>query len=156
MSMRQRAAAGLKVGDSFSVSRSFSSADIALFAQLSRDYNPVHFDATYAALRNFRSPISHGLLTASLLTEIGGEIGWLAAGMSFRFKRPVYPDETITCHWIITEIDERGRAKAEIRILNASGETVLEAETTGVLPGEPERQRLAELSAGDTPAAPGS
>ena len=51
-----------------------------------------------------------GLLTASLVTETGGQIGWLATGMSFEFKRPVYTAEQITCQWPITDITERGHA----------------------------------------------
>ncbi len=148
-SFRQRSIEGLQKGDSFTVSRTFSAEDIQQFAQISRDYNPIHVDLSFARLRGFSAPVSHGLLTASLLTEIGGQIGWLAAGMSFRFKRPVYAGETITCYWTITDIDERGRARAEIKITNPEGVVVLEAETTGVIPGEKERARLAEMVAED-------
>lgn len=150
-SLRQRAIKGLQVGDRFVVTRTFSTEEIQQFAHLSRDYNPVHLDAPYAELRNFRAPVSHGLLTATLLTEIGGQIGWLASGMSFRFKRPVYAGETLTCDWIITEIAERGRAKAKVIITNPEGVIVLEAETTGVIPGEMERARLAEMLAEGDP-----
>ncbi|ACO80749.1 hypothetical protein AvCA_46430 [Azotobacter vinelandii CA] len=149
--LRLRAIEGLRKGDSFTVSRTFSMDDIHQFARISRDYNPVHLDVPYAELRNFRAPISHGLLTASLLTEIGGQIGWLASGMSFRFKRPVYVGETITCRWTIIDIDERGRARAEITIIDPEGAIVLEAETTGILPGEKERARLAEMVAEGDP-----
>ncbi|MNC27798.1 hypothetical protein D3C75_759860 [compost metagenome] len=76
--------------------------------------------------------------------------------MSFRFKRPVYAGETLTCDWIITEIDERGRAKAEVIITNPEGVIVLEAETTGVIPGEMERARLAEMLAEGDPTNGGS
>jgi acyl dehydratase len=146
-SLRERAAEGLQVGDRFTIVRCFSAADIHQFAQISRDYNPVHCDARYAQLRRFKAPIAHGLLTASLVTEIGGQIGWLATGMIFEFKRPVYADEPITCHWLIADIDERGRAKAEVRIFNAQGITVVEATTTGVLPGAEERDRLKQMLA---------
>ena len=146
-SLRERAAEGLQVGDRFTIHRCFSVAEIHQFAQISRDYNPVHCDASYAQLRRFKAPIAHGLLTASLVTEIGGQIGWLATGMSFEFKRPVYADEPIICHWLIADIDERGHAKAEVRILNAQGITVLEATTTGVLPGAAERDRLKQMLA---------
>ncbi|MDD2056770.1 MaoC family dehydratase [Pseudomonas sp. GD03860] len=144
-SPRERAAEGLQVGDRFTLVRTFTEDDIRQFAQISRDYNPVHCDARYAQLRRFKSPIAHGLLTASLVTEIGGQIGWLATGMSFEFKRPVYPGEQITCYWLIADIDERGHAKAEVRILNAQGVTVLEATTTGVLPGTEEREHLNQM-----------
>ncbi|WP_248795885.1 MaoC family dehydratase [Pseudomonas sp. MWU13-2105] len=150
-SPRERAAEGLEVGDRFTIVRCFSEDDIRQFAQISRDYNPVHCDARYADLRKFKAPIAHGLLTASLLTEIGGQIGWLATGMSFEFKRPVYAEEQITCHWLITEVDERGHAKAEVRILNAEGIPVMEATTSGVLPGTEERERLKQMLADGDP-----
>jgi len=57
----------------------------------------------------------------------------------------------LTCDWIIRDIDEKGRAKAEIRVINSDGITVLEAETTGVLPGESERQRLVKMLAEGDP-----
>ncbi|WP_347907154.1 hypothetical protein [Pseudomonas grandcourensis] len=58
--------------------------------------------------------------------------------------------DPITCHWLITDIDERGHAKAEVRIFNAEGITVLEAATTGALPRPEQRERLTQmLSEGD-------
>ena len=153
-SPRERAAEGLEVGDQFTIVRCFSDDDVRRFAQISRDYNPVHCDARYASLCGFKAPIAHGLLTASLVTEVGGQIGWLATGMSFEFKRPVYAGDQITCHWLIADIadiDERGRAKAEVRILNAEGTTVLEATTSGVLPGTEERKRLKQMLADGDP-----
>nr|WP_259740061.1 hypothetical protein [Pseudomonas brassicacearum] len=70
--------------------------------------------------------------------------------MSFEFKRPVYAQEQIACHWLITEVDERGHAKAEVRMFNAEGITVMKATTTGVLPGTEERECLKQmLSEGD-------
>jgi 3-hydroxymyristoyl/3-hydroxydecanoyl-(acyl carrier protein) dehydratase len=90
------------------------------------------------------------LLTASLVTEIGGQIGWLASAMNFRFKGPVYVGETITCSWIITAIDQNGRAKASAAIAKESGTTVIEAEISGIVPGVEERMVLNQmLSEGD-------
>ncbi len=143
--MRERAAEGLQPGDSFSVTRRFTQEEVDAFARLSGDYNPVHFDQAFAELKGFKSPVAHGLLTGSLLTEIGGQIGWLASGMNFRFRRPVYVGEAITCRWTITEIDPRGRACAQVEMTNPGGTTVLEAEVTGIVPGDPERQRLQQM-----------
>ncbi len=150
-SMRERAAEGLQPGDSFRVTRSFTQEEVDTFARLSGDYNPVHFDQAFAELKGFRAPVAHGLLTGSLLTEIGGQIGWLAAGMNFRFRRPVYVGEAITCRWIIREIDPRGRASARVEMTNPDGVVVLEAEVTGIVPGDPERQRLRQMLAEGDP-----
>ncbi|WP_259652271.1 MULTISPECIES: MaoC family dehydratase [unclassified Pseudomonas] len=131
-SFRQRAAHGLQSGDSFSLSRCFTPQDIQRFAEISRDYNPVHYHPPFAEARGFREPVAHGLLTASLVTEIGGQIGWLASAMRFQFRRPVYAGDTVTCRWLITEVDARGRATAIITLSNEDGVIVLEGD-----PGNP-------------------
>lgn len=147
---RERAAEGLKVGDSFRTSRAFTEDDVVSFARISRDYNPVHFDARFARARHLSAPICHGLLTASLATEIGGQIGWLASAMNFRFKGPVYVGETVTCRWVITAIDQNGRAKAAVTIAKEDGVPVIEAEISGIVPGFKERSVLRQmLSEGD-------
>ena len=111
--IRKQAIAGLQQGDSFTVSRTFTEQDTLAFAEISRDYNPVHFDDRFANAEKFRGRICHGLLVASLLTEIGGQIGWLASGMNFRFKKPVYFGDAIECCLTIVELDDGNRAKAE-------------------------------------------
>jgi len=150
-SFRQRAADGLKIGDRFTLSRCFSVEDILRFAQISRDYNPVHFDQRFAQARHFKAPVSHGLLTASLVTEIGGQIGWLAASMTFNFKRPVYPGDTVTCEWLITELDDKGRGTAVVKLTNEGGVVVLEGETRGLVPGANEREILSQMLAEGDP-----
>ncbi len=148
--IRKKAIAGLKRGDSFAVSRTFTEQETTAFADLSRDYNPVHFDDRFAELKNFRGRICHGLLVGSLLTEIGGQIGWLASGMNFRFKKPVYFGDTIECSLTITELDDRNRAKAEAVFKNQQDEIVIEAHLTGVIPGVPEQSVMkAMLAEGD-------
>jgi 3-hydroxybutyryl-CoA dehydratase len=148
--MRKQAIAGLKLGDSFSVSRTFTEQDTIAFADISGDYNPVHFDDRFANAKNFRSRICHGLLVASLATEIGGQIGWLASGMNFRFKKPVYFGDTIECSLTITNLDDRNRAKAEAVFKNQHNETVIEAQVTGIIPGPQERRVMeAMLAEGD-------
>jgi acyl dehydratase len=145
--MRQTSIRGLKAGDSFVIIRTFTEQDTIRFADISRDYNPVHFDARFANLKAFANPVCHGLLVASMVTEIGGQIGWLASGMTFRFKKPVYFGDTIECRLTITEIDGRDRAKADAFFRNQREEIVIEASITGIVPGIPERQIMALMVA---------
>ena len=149
--IRKKAIAGLKPGDSFTVSRTFTEQDTLAFADLSHDYNPVHFDDRFANAKAFRGRICHGLAVASLATEIGGQIGWLASGMNFRFKRPVYFGDTIECSLTITEIDDRNRAQAEAVFKNQQNEVVIEAHLTGIVPGLPERQVMEAMTAEGDP-----
>ena len=141
-SMRMRAVNGIQVGDQFRVTRTFTEQDVIDFAQTSRDDNPVHFEDRFAAIKNFRGRICHGLLVGSLLTEIGGQLAMLASGMNFRFKRPVYFGDTITCTLVIDEMDQTGRVKCSATFSNQCGETVIEGQLFGVLPNEKERELL--------------
>ena len=139
--IRRRAIQGIKIDDTFTVTRTFSEQDVLCFADITRDYNPVHFDERFTEVKKLNGRICHGLLVASILTEIGGQIGWLASGMQFYFIRPVYIQDTITCEFTITEVDQNQRAKAQAVYKNQDGITVMEAELTGILPG-PEEQRV--------------
>ncbi len=147
--IREKAIAGLKAGDSFTITRTFTEEETLAFGEISRDHNPVHYDDRFAGEKNLQGRICHGLLVGGMITEVGGQIGWLASGMNFRFRRPVYFDDTVACVFTITEVDERNRARAEAVLTNQHGETVIEAWLTGVLPGEIERQIMAQ-SAGDS------
>lgn len=143
--IRKKAITGLEIGDIFSISRTFSEQDVIQFAEISRDYNPIHCDERFVNVKNFEGLICHGLLVASLVTEIGGQIGWLASGMTLEFKKPVYIGDTITCDLTITEIDERGRAKAEALFTNKDHIPVLEAVLFGIIPGTQEKQIMQDM-----------
>ncbi|MDR3629640.1 MAG: MaoC family dehydratase [Desulfocapsaceae bacterium] len=149
--IRKKAVAGLKSGDTFSVSRTFSEQDMIRFAEISRDYNPVHFDERFAKAKKFDRRICHGLLITGLLTEIGGQMGWLASGMNLRFLRPVYFGDTVRCDFTITAVDERGRAEAKVVFLNGDGQAVSEAVLTGILPGENEKRIMHDMLAEGDP-----
>ena len=50
--------------------------------------------------------VAHGLLTGSLLTDIGGDLGVLARTIEFEFRRPVRTGERITCTWTAESVEE--------------------------------------------------
>jgi acyl dehydratase len=143
--IRKKAAAGLKPGDRFTVKRKFTKNDTESFGNITKDYNPVHYDRRFTESKKLDGLICHGLLVASLITEIGGQIGWLASGMDFRFKKPVYFEDTVSCTVTITEISENGKAKGEAVYRNQNGEIVIEATLKGNLPGIKEKQILKAL-----------
>jgi acyl dehydratase len=148
--IRNRTIQGLKTGDTFTITRKFTEQDMLNFADITRDYNPIHFDNRFTRIKNLDGRICHGLLVGSILTEIGGQIGWLAASMHFRFKKPVYFGETIQCKFTITDIDHKNRAQAQAVFRNEDNDIVLETDLTGILPGEAERKVLnAMVAEGD-------
>jgi len=149
--IRQKAIDGISPGDRFVVNRTITQADIDDFAKITKDYNPVHFDDQFAKAKKFQDRISHGLLAASLVTEIGGQVGWLATEMNFKFKKPVYAGDTIICKLTLMNIDETGAAHAEAIITNGDGTVVLEAVLKGILPGETEKEVMREMVAQGDP-----
>ena len=133
---------GLKTGDQFSVSHTFTEQDVLSFADVSGDYNPVHFDERFSKAKNFKGRICHGLLVGSMLTEIGGQIGVLASRIDFSFKKPVYFGDTITCVWTFTDVDQKNRVRAEVEFRNQDGALVISATVKGIIPNVEERAIL--------------
>jgi 3-hydroxybutyryl-CoA dehydratase len=143
--IRARAAEGIRSGDVFTAARTFTESDTEQFARLSRDFNPVHDDDRFVAAKKLPRKICHGLLVGSLITEIGGQIGWLASGMEFRFLKPVFFNDTITCELTVREIKDRLRAHAAAVFRNQHGTVVMTATLSGYLPDQPERRVLQQM-----------
>jgi len=149
--IRKKAIEGLNVGDIFSISREFTEKDMNLFSDIARDYNPVHFDERFTKVKGFSSRICHGLLVASMITEIGGQIGCLASEMSFSFKKPVYFGDNIVCNLIITELDDNGWANAKAEYKNQNGTIVIEALLKGIVPDFKEKEVMKAMVAEGDP-----
>ncbi|MFH1035456.1 MAG: MaoC family dehydratase [Pseudomonadota bacterium] len=153
-SMREKAVEGLKAGDSFEITRTFGQAETEAFGHLTRDYNPVHYDQPFCREKGLEGLICHGLLVASMICQVGGQIAWLASGMNFRFRRPVYFGDTITCRLVISEVDDNGRALAQAVYRNQHGQVVQEAQLRGYLPAARERERLEAMTRAGDPTNP--
>ena len=141
--IRKQLLVGVKAGDTFSVTRTFTEDDMHLFTGLSHDHNPIHSNEAYASAKGFDGLICHGLHVGSLVTEIGGQLSMLAAGMNFRFRRPVYFGDTVTCTLTIDEMDDRGRVKCSALFVNQRDETVIEGQLFGTLPNDEEKAIIA-------------
>ena len=136
--LRKRAIAGVKAGDVFDIWRTFKAAEISEFTAMSGDNNPVHLSQAFARMKGFDGCIHHGLHTASLVTEVGGELGLLAAKMNFQFKKPVYSGDKIHCRVEIIDLDERGRANLTAILRNQHGDIVLEGDVSAIIPTQAE------------------
>ena len=149
--IRKKAIEGVNVNDTFTVERTFTEQDVIKFADITRDYNPCHFDDRFTAVKKLPGRICHGLLVASLMTQIGGQMGWLASRFDLHFKKPVYFGDTVTCTVTLHDMDEKGRVKATAKFVNQKGTTVLEALLEGHLAGRAEREVLKVMVAEGDP-----
>lgn len=123
-----------RVGEKVAFSRTLTEADAALFIGVTWDVNPYHTDDNYTAQTRFGRRIVPGLLTASLLTHLGGLWAFLATEMSFEFLGPVYIGDTVTAESEIVEVGEKGWARLAGRVIGPDGQDVLRA-TIGGYPG---------------------
>jgi 3-hydroxybutyryl-CoA dehydratase len=124
------------VGQTFTFRRTFTDGDVALFCGVTGDYNPYHQDAEFARESWYGRPTIPGLLTGSMLTHIGGLLGFLATEMSFEYVAPVYVGDTITCTVTVLEKDEpRRRVECGVDFVNGKGSQVLRARFAG-FPGQ--------------------
>lgn len=124
----------IKVGDSASVTKTISGADIQAFGDLSGDHNPLHFDEEHARRTRFGKPISHGMLTGSLFSpiiahQLPGE-GSIYLSQSLKFVAPVFAGDTITATLTVRHV----RQDKQIITLdgvarNQRGEVVIEGES---------------------------
>lgn len=122
----------MHVGQVFTFRRTFTEGDVALFCGVTGDYNPYHIDQHFIESSWFGRRIIPGLLTASMVTHIGGMIGFLATEMAFQFVGAVYINDTITCTVTIAEKDEAGRmVRAKASYVNQDGAEVLQATFAG-------------------------
>lgn len=142
--IRKKTIQGLAEGDSFSVSRIFNETETIEFADMTKDYNPVHFDKKFTEAKGLKGKICHGMLVGSMISEIGGQIGWLASEMQFNFKKPVYFGDKVTCKMVITEINEKRWATAKAEYKNQDGLLVMEAFLKGIIPGQKEIDIMAK------------
>lgn len=128
--------AEIEVGATFTYRRTFTEGDVALFCGVTGDFNPYHLDETFAGQSWYGRRIIPGLLTGSMLTHIGGMMGFLATEMHFHYLAPVYVQDTITCTITFTEKDEvRRQLLGNVSYVNQDGAEVLRASFRG-FPGQ--------------------
>ena len=122
----------LSLGMEASVAKKITGQDIAAFAELSGDVNPVHLSDDFAAATIFKKRIAHGFLTGSLFsTVLGTKLpgpGCIYLSQSMKFKAPVYIGDEVVATLRVTGLDaEKGRATFACDAA-VNGKTVLEGE----------------------------
>lgn len=123
----------LRVGQSASLTKTFTAADIALYVALTNDFSPVHINAQYADATRFGARIvpgilASGLLTATMATELVGCLP-VSTSDTFNFLSPVYIGDTLTATLTIAEIDPARRAvRLAGTCINQDGVTTLTAD----------------------------
>lgn len=128
------------VGQSATKSRRVTSADVAAFAELTLDDNPLHLDDEYAAGTRFGRRIAHGMFAASLVASVlGTELpgpGCVYLSQELQFRGPVFIDDLIAATVKVTEVSDRGRCALSTEVAKEDGTLVLLGAAVVLLPLE--------------------
>lgn len=103
------------------------------FAEITGDYNPLHFEEAFAAKTRFgrliaQGGLATGLLHALVAMELPGA-GSVFVRQSWKFPKPVYIGDTITAVGTIKSVQAKRRmTEMEFRVTNQNGDVVLEGD----------------------------
>lgn len=142
----------ISIGQSVTVERTISADDIALFAALSGDLNPVHLDADYAATTAFGEPIAHGMICGALISatvamNFPGP-GSVYRSQTLKFSKPVLIGDTLSIEVSATEKQDRLKLiTLACKIKNQHGKTVAVGEAGVIAPKEKATVNCATLPA---------
>ena len=128
----------LQPGQSASIAKTITEADILLFAAVSTDTNPVHIDAEAAARTPFGERVAHGMLSAGLISAVLGTRlpgpGTIYLGQTLRFRAPVKIGATVTATVEVTALDPEKKRATLKTTCTVGGKTVIEGEATVMVP----------------------
>ncbi len=118
----------LEVGMTAVYAKTVTEADIALFAGISGDINPVHLNHEFASETIFEGRIAHGMLTASFIsTVIGTRLpgpGCIYINQNLKFRAPVRAGDRVEATATVTEIIPEKRRIA-LKTTCAVGDTLV-------------------------------
>lgn len=130
----------IQIGERITHQAALSLEEIAIFARLSGDLNPLHYDERYAQQTRFEGIIVSGPQLTSLMmglvaTRFSRETAMLGLDFTFRFRKVVKAGETVTLTWEIVsalpKISLQGvLVDLDGRITNEQGQVVLTGKGT--------------------------
>lgn len=137
----------IEVGTEYqSTGRTITVTDIAVFAELTGDHNPLHLDEEWVrANTDYDGCIAHGLLMLAISSGLKTEglddwhiEGYL--GEQRRMTAPTYPGDTVQARSVVTEVrrsnsrPDSGIVTVEVELLKQDG-TVVQSGTDTYLVG---------------------
>ena len=115
---------------SASVTKTFTELDVAMYAQLSTDDNPLHMNEEFAARTRPGGRVMHGMIPASLISAIIGTRlpgpGCLWMAQKMRFLVPVRIGEAVRASAVIERVDRNKQRVHLATVCTVEDKTVLD------------------------------
>ena len=122
----------LHIGQSASLGKTITEADILMYSAVSLDTNPVHIDAEAAKASIFGERIAHGMLSAGLISALLGTRlpgpGTLYMRQTLRFAAPVKIGATVKATVEVTALNPEKKRATLKTTCSVGDELVIEGE----------------------------
>ena len=124
---------GLEVGQRARRSKTVTARDVELYAEITGDRNPLHFDADFAGRTRFGRLVAQGGITAGMLNalvamDLPGP-GTVFMSQSLRYLAPTYLGDTLTAEVEVLAVKpDKPVCQLRATITNQDGTLVLEGE----------------------------
>ena len=121
------------VGQKASRTLTLGAEEVKTYAEITGDYNPLHFDEDFAAHTQFKNLVVQGGLTTGLLhalvaMDMPGP-GTVFLNQNWQFTAPVFIGDTITAEAEVLKVHAtKPVTTLKILVTRQTGETVLEGE----------------------------
>ncbi len=129
----------ISIGDSASLSKTFTDEDVRSFAHISGDKNPIHLDDEFAAGTRFKKRLVHGILTSGLISAVLGMQlpgpGSIYIRQTLNFRAPVFIGDTITASVKVIKVrEDKPLVTLKTVCTNQDGTVVIDGEAMLLIP----------------------
>ncbi len=128
----------LQVGQSYTMGKTVTDADIVMFAGVSTDTNAVHLNEEFAKTLPFGGRIAHGMLSASFISAVLGAHlpgpGTIYLGQTLKFTAPVRINDTVNTTVTVKEIIKEKRRVILETVCKVGDTVVITGEATVMKP----------------------
>jgi acyl dehydratase len=119
------------VGQKAQRSRVVTNRDIKLFTEMSGDRSPLRYDEEVARATRFGGIVVQGVVISAILNAVVAEDlpgpGTVFLQVTWSFKAPVRPDDTITGTVMVAKVrEDKPIMELETRVIRADGTVVLD------------------------------
>ena len=123
----------LRVGQSAERVKTVTEADVRAFAEITGDYNPLHFDEQFASKTRFgrlvaQGGIAAGLFNALVAMDLPGA-GTVFMSQTLTYRAPTYLGDTLTARIEVLSLKpDKPVCQLKFEVFNQDGACVLDGE----------------------------